>query len=77
MRFWRAYLQHGLTSAGYFYDNVNFTRGFPSDDKVVHSIRQQSEGVYAILLYLKYEKAHGRRHPQWEARIKGILDGFL
>lgn len=72
-----SYLQHGLTSAGYFYDNVNFTRGFPSDDKVVHSIRQQSEGVYAILLYLKYEKAHGRRHPQWEARIKGILDGFL
>ena len=72
-----SYLQHGLTSAGYFYDNVNFTRGFPTDDKVVHSIRQQSEGVYAILLYLKYEKAHGRRHPQWEARIKGILDGFL
>lgn len=72
-----SYLQHGPTSAGYFYDNVNFTRGFPSDDKVVHSIRQQSEGVYAILLYLKYEKAHGRRHPQWEARIKGILDGFL
>ena len=72
-----SYLQHGFTSAGYFYDNVNFTRGFPSDDKVVHSIRQQSEGVYAILLYLKYEKAHGRRHPQWEARIKGILDGFL
>ena len=72
-----SYLQHGLTSAGYFYDNVNFTRGFPSDEKVVHSIRQQSEGVYAILLYLKYEKAHGRRHPQWEARIKGILDGFL
>lgn len=72
-----SYLQHGLTSAGYFYDNVNFTRGFPTDDKVVHSIRQQSEGVYAILLYLKYEKQHGRRHPEWEARIKGILDGFL
>ena len=72
-----SYLQHGLTSAGYFYDNVNFTRGFPTDDKVVHSIRQQSEGVYAVLLYLKYEKQHGRRHPEWEARIKGILDGFL
>jgi hypothetical protein len=72
-----SYLQHGLTSAGYFYDNVNFERGFPADDKVVHSIRQQSEGVYAILLYLKYEKAHGRKHPEWEAKIKGILDGFL
>ena len=72
-----SYLQHGLTSAGYFYDNVNFERGFPADDKVVHSIRQQSEGVYAILLYLKYEKAHGRKHPEWEVKIKGILDGFL
>ncbi len=72
-----SYLQHGLTSAGYFYDNVNFERGFPLDEKVVHSIRQQSEGVYAILLYLKYEKAHGRKHPEWETKIKGILDGFL
>lgn len=72
-----SYLQHGLTSAGYFYDNVNFERGFPLDEKVVHSIRQQSEGVYAILLYLKYEKEHGRKHPAWEAKIKGILDGFL
>ena len=72
-----SYLQHGLTSAGYFYDDVNFERGFPLDEKVVHSIRQQSEGVYAILLYLKYEKAHGRKHPEWEAKIKGILDGFL
>ena len=72
-----SYLQHGLTSAGYFYDNVNFERGFPIDEKVVHSIRQQSEGVYAILLYLKYEKAHGRKHPEWEAKIKNILDGFL
>ena len=72
-----SYLQHGLTSAGYFYDNVNFERGFPLDEKVVHSIRQQSEGVYAVLLYLKYEKAHGRKHPEWEAKIKTILDGFL
>ena len=72
-----SYLQHGLTSAGYFYDNVNFERGFPLDEKVVHSIRQQSEGVYAILLYLKYEKEHGRKHPAWESKIKGILDGFL
>ena len=72
-----SYLQHGLTSAGYFYDNVNFERGFPLDEKVVHSIRQQSEGVYAVLLYLKYEKAHGRKHPEWEAKMKAILDGFL
>lgn len=72
-----SFLQHGFTSAGYFYDDVNFNKGFPTDDKVVHSIRQQSEAVYAILLYLKYEKSQGRKHAEWENHIKQILDGFL
>lgn len=72
-----SYLEHGFTSAGYFYDDVNFNQGFPLDEKVVHSIRQQSEAVYAILLYLKYEKGQGRKHPEWESHIRTILDGFL
>lgn len=72
-----SYLEHGFTPAGYFYDAVNFNQGFPPREKVVHSIRQQSEAVYAILLYLKYEKSQGRRHPEWEKRIRTILDGFL
>ena len=72
-----SFLQHGFTSAGYFYDDVNFNKGFPTDEKVVHSIRQQSEAVYAILLYLKYEKSQGRKHAEWENHIKQILDGFL
>lgn len=72
-----SYLEHGFTSAGYFYDEVNFNQGFPLDEKVTHSIRQQSEAVYAILLYLKYEKSHGRKHPEWESHIRTILDGFL
>ena len=56
-----SFLKRGFTSKGYFYDFVNFNRGFMLDEKVIHSIRQQSEGVYAILLYLKYEKEHGRK----------------
>jgi len=72
-----SFLQHGFTGAGYFYDFVDFNRGFAIGEKMVHSIRQQSEGVYAILLYLKYEKEHGRRHPEWEQHVKMILDGFL
>ena len=72
-----SFLQHGFTSAGYFYDDVNFNKGFPTDEKAVHSIRQQSEAVYAILLYLKYEKSQGRKHAEWENHIKQILDGFL
>ena len=72
-----SFLHNGFTSQGYFHDFVNFKHGFPKDEEVIHSIRQQSEGVYAILLYLKYEKANGRKHPEWEARIRTILDGFL
>lgn len=72
-----SFLQHGFTSAGYFYDDVNFNKGFPTDEKAVHSIRQQSEAVYAILLYLKYEKSLGRKHVEWENHIKNILDSFL
>ena len=72
-----SFLHNGFTAAGYFHDFVNFKYGFTPDHQVVHSIRQQSEAIYAILLYLKYEKNQGRRHPEWEARIKTILDGFL
>ena len=72
-----SFLHNGFTAAGYFHDFVNFKHGFTPDHQVVHSIRQQSEAIYAILLYLKYEKNQGRRHPEWEARIKTILDGFL
>ena len=45
--------------------------------EVGHSIRRQSEGVYAILNYLNYEKQQKRKHPEWEKRIKGMLDSFL
>ena len=43
----------------------------------VHSIRRQSEGIYATLYYLNYEKKKGRKHPEWEKRLKGMLDTFL
>lgn len=72
-----SFLKHGFTGAGFFYDEVNFDHGFPLDEKVVHSIRQQSEAVYAILLYLKYEKSHGRKHTEWEKHVQTILDSFL
>ena len=72
-----SFLAKGFTKAGFFYDDVNLANGFPADNQIVHSIRQQSEAVYAILLYLKYEKSLGRKHPEWEARIQTILDSFL
>ena len=68
------YLQNGFSPAGLFYEVVHYNRGFK---ETRHSIRRQSEGVYAILNYLNYEKQQKRKHPEWEKRIKGMLDSFL
>lgn len=68
------YLQNGFSPAGFFNEVVHYNRGFK---ETRHSIRRQSEGVYAILNYLNYEKQQKRKHPEWEKCIKGMLDSFL
>ncbi len=68
------YLQNGFSPAGFFNEVVHYNRGFK---ETRHSIRRQSEGVYAILNYLNYEKQQKRKHPEWEKRIRGMLDSFL
>lgn len=68
------YLQNGFSQAGFINEVVHYNR--ESKDPV-HSIRRQSEGVYAVLNYLNYEKQQKRKHPEWEKRIKGMLDSFL
>ena len=68
------YLQNGFSPAGFFNEVVHYNRGFK---ETRHSIRRQSEGVYAILNYLNYEKQQQRKHPEWEKRIKGMQDSFL
>ncbi|MDR0892764.1 MAG: hypothetical protein LBN24_09130 [Mediterranea sp.] len=68
------YLAHGFSPRGFFNEVVHYgTDGIVP----VHSIRRQSEGVYAVLHYLAYEKQQGRTHPEWEARIRTMLDNFL
>ena len=69
-----SYLEHGFTSGGLFREVVDFRKNKESD---VYSIRRQSEGVYAVLNYLAYEKRRGRSHPAWEARIETLLGRFL
>lgn len=69
-----SYLQNGFSAAGFFNEVVHPKRGYVEP---VHSIRRQSEGVYAVLHYLNYEKRQGRKHAEWEKRIKGMLDSFL
>lgn len=68
------YLQNGFSQAGFINEVVHYNRELKDP---VHSIRRQSEGVYAVLNYLNYEKQQKRKHPEWEKRIKGMLDSFL
>lgn len=69
-----SYLKNGFTEVGFFKESVDFDKGY---EEPIHSIRRQSEGIYAMLHFLAYEKERGRRHPEWERRVKGMLDMFL
>lgn len=70
---WGSYLANGFTKGGLFREVVNEYHNWETD---VFSIRRQSEGLYATLFYLGYEKAAGRHHPAWESRVKAMLDLF-
>ena len=69
-----SYLKNGFTPVGFFKESVDFDKGL---EDPVHSIRRQSEGIYAMLHFLAYEKENGRRHPEWEQKMKGMLDILL
>ena len=71
----KSWLENGFTAQGWFIDWVNYSEGMPKE--FVHSIRQQSEGIYAILHYLNYEKRHGRQHPEWEKRTRQLLNNLI
>ena len=55
LKIFDSYLKNGFTPAGFFKEFVNLNRGF---EEPVHSIRRQSEGIYAMLHFLAYEKEH-------------------
>ncbi len=69
-----SYLKNGFSQAGFFNEVVMCRSGIVEP---VHSIRRQSEGAYAVLYYLDYEKRQGRKHPEWEKRVRAMLDMFL
>ncbi len=66
-----SYLENGFTPGGLFREQVDFVSGTESP---VLSIRRQSEAACAVLNYLSYEKNAGRRHPEYERRIKALLE---
>ncbi|QJR82823.1 hypothetical protein CA267_011035 [Alteromonas pelagimontana] len=69
-----SYEENGFNPQGFLREDVNFEDNTETD---TYSIRRQSEGVYATLLYLNYEKAQGRKHPKWEKEIKRLLKNML
>ena len=69
-----SYLQHGFTPNGFFREFIDYTHNVEPTEL---SIRRQSEGVFAIMHYLGYERKNKRRHPEWENKMKHILDAIL
>ncbi len=72
-----SWLQHGFTAKGYFKEDMHIRQGIPADKDCIHSIRQQSEAVYAVLHYLRYEKQQGRKHKEWEQKMRTLLDNMV
>jgi hypothetical protein len=72
-----SYLDHGFTPNGLFREFVNYDDDRVKPNTIALSIRRQSEGLYAMFHFLQYEKDNGRKHPEWEARIKALLEKIL
>lgn len=69
-----SYKENGFSPTGFFKEFVDFRTGY---EETTYSIRRQSEGIYAMLHFLFYEKEQKRKHPEWEKRIKTLLDRSL
>src|SRR5690606_22889788 len=68
-----SYLENGFTEAGFFREYVDFKT---NEEEKTLSIRRQSEGAFAVLNYLEYERKQGRKHPAWEERLKTLCSTY-
>ena len=69
-----SYEQYGFAENGFIRELVDQENNIEKD---LYTIRRQSEGIYAVLLYLNYEKKRGKKHPLWEQKILRLLDMLL
>lgn len=67
-------LSYGFTPDGYLREDLRLDSNKESD---VMSIRRQSEGAYAVLSWLNYEKNKGRKHLDWEKKIELLMNNIL
>ncbi|MCH7397015.1 hypothetical protein MM236_03405 [Belliella sp. DSM 107340] len=65
-----SYNSNGFNASGLIREVIDFDKKTETD---VFSIRRQSEGIYAFLLYLKYEKKQGRQHKELEGKVKNLF----
>ena len=73
-RIFQSYCAHGFTSKGWLREWVNVNN---RKEKGAFTIRRQSEGLYALLYYLDYERSKGRKHPEWEKKVNTLLKQLL
>ncbi len=69
-----SYEQYGFADNGFIRELVDEEN---SVEENLYTIRRQSEGIYAVLLYLNYEKKRGKEHRLWEQKILRLLDILL
>ena len=72
-----SWLSNGFTANGYFKEDMHIAGGIPADKDIIHSIREQSEAVYAVLHYLNYERRNGRFHKDWEMKMRTLLNAMV
>ncbi|ERM83074.1 hypothetical protein P872_06260 [Rhodonellum psychrophilum GCM71 = DSM 17998] len=70
----QSYKSNGFNENGLIREVIDFNKKTETD---VYSIRRQSEGLYALLLFIKYEKEKGRKHPDLEVKIKNLFNRLI
>lgn len=66
-----SYGENGFNETGFIREYIDYKK---MEEPDVYSIRRQSEGIYALLLYLNFEKVNGRKHPLLEEKILKLLE---
>lgn len=69
-----SYEANGFNDDGLIREVVDFDK---KTEASVFSIRRQSEGLYAMLFYLQYERKMKRTHPELEKKVKGLFDTLI
>ncbi|MDN4502797.1 hypothetical protein QX776_10295 [Alteromonadaceae bacterium BrNp21-10] len=71
-----SYFNHGFNAQGFLRESTNFVHHNPDLENTL-SIRRQSEGIYAALLFLDYQRRKGVSEVDWELKIQTLLTKLM